>query len=83
MTTIIDPVRLAGLKQAAYVMGCLVRNDSEVEIIRMLGGDVQLFNMWKLFLRHNQWIVETAEGWSTTAKGAMRSKQITTATTSK
>ena len=82
MTTIVDPVRLAGLKQAVYVMESLVRNDSEVEIIRMLGGDAQLFNMWKLFLRHNQWIVETAEGWSTTAKGEMRSKQ-TTATTSK
>lgn len=77
MTTIIDPVQLAGLKQAVYVMGCLVRNDREEEIIRMLGGDAQLFDMWKLFLRHNQWMTETSEGWSITAKGAMWNKRST------
>ena len=77
MTTIIDPVQLAGLKQAVYVMGCLVRNDREEEIIRMLGGDAQLFDMWKLFLRHNQWMTETSEGWSITTKGAMWNKRST------
>lgn len=77
MTTIIDLVNLPGLKQAAYVMGCLVRNDSEDQIIRMLGSDKQLFDMWKLFLRHNQWITDTKEGWAITGKGAMWSNRVT------
>ena len=42
MTSIMNPVQLIGLKQAVYVMGCLVRNDSEEQIVRMLGGDGQL-----------------------------------------
>jgi hypothetical protein len=79
MTTIIDPIKLAGLKQAAYVMGCLARNDSEQQIIETLDGDAQLFDIWKSFLRHNQWITETTEGWSVTAKGSMWSKRATTA----
>jgi hypothetical protein len=76
MTTIIDPVRLAGLKQAAYVMGCLVRNDSEAHVIMALGGDTQLYHMWKSFLRHNQWIAETTHGYSITAKGSMWNKRV-------
>jgi hypothetical protein len=79
MTTIINPVQLAGLKQAAYVMGCLARNDSEEQVVRMLEGDEQLFDMWKSFLRHNQWMEQTTEGWSVTAKGAVWSKRATTA----
>jgi hypothetical protein len=79
MTSIINPVQLAGLKQAVYVMECLVRNDSEEEIVRMLGGDDQLFDMWKSFLKHNQWMTESMQGWSITAKGAMWNKRATTA----
>jgi hypothetical protein len=79
MTSVINPVKLAGLKQAAFVMGCLVRNDSEEQIVRMLGGDEQLFDMWKSFLKHNQWMEETTQGWSATAKGAMWNKRITSA----
>ena len=79
MTTIINPIQLAGLKQAVYVMGCLARNDSEERVVRMLGGDEQLFDMWKSFLRHNKWMEETTEGWSVTAKGAVWSKRVTTA----
>jgi hypothetical protein len=76
MTTIIDPVRLVGLKQAAYVMGCLVRNDSEAQVILTLGGDAQLYHMWKSFLRHNQWMTETTHGYSITAKGSMWNKRV-------
>jgi hypothetical protein len=76
MTTIIDPARLAGLKQAAYVMVCLVRNDSEAQVILTLGGDAQLYYMWKSFLKHNQWITETIQGYSITAKGSMWNKRI-------
>ena len=77
MTTIIDPVRLVGLKQAAYVMGSLVRNDSEAQIILALGGDAQLYHMWMSFLRHNHWIAETMQGeYSITAKGSMWSKRV-------
>jgi hypothetical protein len=79
MTSIINPVQLAGLKQAAFVMECLVRGRSEEEIVRMLGGDEQLFNMWKLFLKHNEWMVETFKGYSITAKGSLWNKRITSA----
>jgi hypothetical protein len=76
MTSIINPVQLAGLQQAPYVMGCLVRNDSEEQIVKMLGGDEQLYDMWKSFLKHNNWIIETLEGCYITAKGAMWNKRI-------
>jgi hypothetical protein len=79
MTTFINPVQLAGLKQVVYVMGCLAGNDSEEQIVRMLGGDEQLFDMWKSFLHHNQWMTESMQGWSVTSKGAMWSKRVTTA----
>lgn len=76
MTTIINPLQLAGLKQAVYVMGCLVRNYHEEEIIRMFGGDAQLFDMWRSFLTHNQWIEPENEGWSMTAKGMEWNKRL-------
>ena len=76
MTTIIDPVRLAGLKQAAYIMGCIARNDSEAQVILALGGDAQLYHMWVSFLRHNKWMTETTHGYSITAKGSMWKKRV-------
>jgi hypothetical protein len=69
MTVIIDPVKLAGLQQAAYVMSCLVNHQNKEEIVKMLGGDEQLFEMWKSFLKYNQWIESEMEGWSMTTKG--------------
>ncbi|MFY3742136.1 MAG: hypothetical protein HMLIMOIP_002600 [Candidatus Nitrosomirales archaeon] len=69
MTTVIDPVRLAGLKQAVYVMECLVKGNNEEEIAIALGNDKQLVSMWILFLKHNHWIEETMGGWSITVKG--------------
>ena len=47
--SIVNPLLLVGLKQAVYVMGCLVRHDDENEIVRELSGDKQLFDMWKSF----------------------------------
>jgi hypothetical protein len=79
MTTIIDPVRLVGLKQAAYVMECLVKNASEEQIVSKLGGDEQLYDMWKIFLKYNQWVTETMQGWMVTAKGRMWSERLTSA----
>ena len=76
MTININPVKLAGLKQAVYVMGCLARNDSEAQIVKMLGGDEQLYRMWTSFLKHNRWMIETKEGWSVTAKGSMWNKRV-------
>ena len=77
MNTLIDPVRLLGLKQAAYVMECLVKGQSEDEIVKMLGGDEQLFDMWKSFLKYNQWMTTEMEGWSMTGKGTEWSKRLT------
>lgn len=64
MTTIGNLVRLPGLQQAVYIMGCLVRNDSEDETVTSMGGDNQLFHMWKSFLKHNQWMTETGATWN-------------------
>jgi len=79
MTSIIKPAQLSGLKQAACVMRCIVRNDNEAKIVETLGEDQQLFDMWKLFLQHNNWITITKQGWSMTPKGAAWNKQVTTA----
>lgn len=79
MTTIIDPVQLAGLKQAVYVMGCLARGHSDEEITRTFEGDEQLVEMWKSFLKHNQWMTESIEGWSITTKGTMWSNRVASA----
>ena len=79
MTSIIKPAQLSGLKQAACVMRCIVRNDDCKEIVRMLDGDDQLYQMWKLFLVHNNWITKTKEGWAMTPKGALWNKQVATA----
>jgi len=69
MTTIIEPDMLVGLKQAVYVMDCLVKGHREEQIAITLGGDKQLVSMWLLFLKHNHWMEETMSGWSLTAKG--------------
>ena len=79
MTSIIKPAPLYGLKQAAFVMECLVRNYDRNEIVKLLGGDVQLYQMWVLFLRYNNWITKTEQGWSMTPKGAGMNRQVTVA----
>ena len=76
MTTVIDPLQLAGLKQATYVMKSLVKGYTEEEITKILGGDEQLVTMWILFLKHNHWIEATMEGWDTTSKGLEWSKRL-------
>jgi hypothetical protein len=76
MTTVMDPIRLAGLKQATYVMDSLVKGYTEEEITKILGGDAQLVKMWILFLKYNQWIEATMEGWDTTSKGLEWSKRL-------
>lgn len=69
MTTVIDPIRLAGLKQAIYVMQRLTEGQSKEDISASLANDEQLVKMWILFLKHNHWIEEGLNGWSITAKG--------------
>ena len=69
MTTAIDPVKLAGLKQAVYVMQCLAKGQSEEQIAIALNNDEQLVTMWVSFLRHNYWMIQEFGKWSITAKG--------------
>jgi hypothetical protein len=54
MVVIMDPVKLTGLDQVTYVMGCFVKNDNEALIVKMLASDVQLHNMRNLFLHPNR-----------------------------
>jgi len=70
MATMMDPVRLSGLKQASYVMQSLTEGKSSEEITASLGGDMQLVSMWISFLRHNNWIIADVNGWAVTTKGA-------------
>ena len=79
MTSIIKPAPLSGLRQAAFVMECLVRNYDRKEIVRMLDGDDQVCQMWESFLLHNNWLQKTEEGYAMTPKGAGWNKQVTTA----
>ncbi len=71
MTTMINPDRLVGLKQACFVMDSLVNLHSEEEIAQKLGGDAQLARMWILFLQHNNWMTEILGVWTITGKGLM------------
>ena len=68
--TMLDPVRLVGLKQATYIMECLARGQSEQQIAGALAGDEQLLRMWISFLQHNHWMEAGLNGWSITTKGA-------------
>jgi hypothetical protein len=75
MSSILKPAQLSGLRQAAYVMDCIVRNDNKVKIVQTLDDDQQLYDMWKMFLQHNNWITKTKQGWAMTPKGAGWSKR--------
>ena len=66
---IIDPLRLSGLKQAAYVLDCLQNGLDENEIASKFEGDRQLVKMWISFLRHNHWMERPDGKWTATAKG--------------
>jgi len=75
MTTVIEPTKLAGLKQAVHVMEGLVKGQSEGQIAKTLNCDEQLITMWVAFLTHNHWIEQTMSGWSISAKGVQWSKK--------
>lgn len=68
--TMLDPVRLVGLKQAVFVMQGLTTGQSEQQIAMALDGDEQLLRMWISFLQHNHWMEAGLNGWSITTKGA-------------
>ncbi len=66
----VEPAKLLGLKQAAYISGRLLDGLSQKEISNVFDGDAQLVQMWMLFLKHNSWIRLSADGkWSYTPKG--------------
>jgi hypothetical protein len=65
----VNPIEFVGLKQAAYISRCLVNGQSKEEIARAFDGDVQLVNMWTLFVEHNHWINSLDGRWSFTTKG--------------
>lgn len=75
MTTVIQPTKLAGLKQAVYVMEGLVKGQSEEQMAMTLDCEEQLITMWVVFLTHNHWIERTMSGWSVSAKGAEWSRK--------
>ena len=75
----INPDRLLGLRQASFVMDCLVHHHSEEEIAQKLGGDEQLARMWILFLQQNHWVVEKRGVWTITGKGSLCLGKVTPA----
>lgn len=75
----VSPIDLhppAGLKQAIYVMECMIEGQTKDQIARSLEGDEQLVTMWIFFLKHNKWMKETSGIWSTTLKGTEWSNRM-------
>ena len=64
-----DPLRLAGLRQATYVMKKLDEGKDLNDIIEDFESDQQLVKMWMSFLQHNQWIEKPDGKWLITDKG--------------
>jgi len=56
-----DPVKLTGLHQVTYVMGCFVKNYDEALIVKILASEVQLHNMRNLFLHPNRRMTRAKE----------------------
>jgi hypothetical protein len=79
MTSMIEPAKLSGLRQAVYVMNCLSEQHNETQIVNALNNDKQLFDMWKSFLKYNNWMTEQEEGWCITPKGAVWKTKVATA----
>lgn len=66
----IDPTTLRGLAQAAFILECLCKAETEENIIAKFRGDEQLVRMWVSFLRHNGWVKydTVTQRWSMTDK---------------
>lgn len=70
----VEPSKLRGLRQAAYVLDCLIEGKTESEIAITLEGDKQLARMWVSFLLHNHWVQQQMSDdrtthWVVTNKG--------------
>jgi hypothetical protein len=75
----VNAIELVGLKQAAYVLRCLVEGQSKKEVVSAFEEDEQLVDMWILFLKHNHWMEESSNGrWSLTAKGQVWAGKVGT-----
>lgn len=44
------------MRQAAYVLDCLIDGKTEPEIAITFEGDKQLAKMWVSFVLHNHWV---------------------------
>ena len=70
----VEPSKLRGLRQAAYVLDCLIDGKTESEIAITFEGDKQLARMWVSFVLHNHWVQEQISDdrtthWVATDKG--------------
>ena len=56
LTDNVEPSKLRGMRQAAYVLDCLLDGKTEPEIATTFEGDKQLARMWVSFVLHNHWV---------------------------
>jgi hypothetical protein len=54
----VNPLKLRGLAQAAFILFCFEMGVQEFEIIKKVKGDYGLVKMWLSFLLHNHYMAK-------------------------
>ena len=62
---------LGGLKKAMFILRCLQKGQTRKQIVQLLNGDDELFDIWISFLMQYDWIEQRneSEEWYVTSKG--------------
>lgn len=62
---------LGGLKKALFILHCLQKGQTRKQIVELLNGDDNLFDIWISFLMQYDWIEQRneSEEWYVTSKG--------------
>ena len=62
---------LGGLKKAMFILHCLQQGQTRRQIVELLNGDDNLFDIWISFLMQYDWIEQRneSEEWYVTSKG--------------
>jgi hypothetical protein len=71
MALAVKSAGLGGLKKAMFVMQCLDRGQTRMQIVEALNDDEELVDVWISFLMQYNWIrqQDESEEWSVTPEG--------------
>jgi len=71
MALAVKSADLGGLKKAIYVLQCLDRGQTRMQIVEALNDDEELVDVWFSFLMQYDWIKQNGDSdeWSVTPKG--------------